>query len=50
MAHVGSYIFRGSMAALSHIEASATSSAESNQKFYQKQKQKPKKKKQAFRP
>lgn len=47
MAHVGSYIFRGSMAALSHIEASATSSAESNQKFYKNQ---PKKKKRAFRP
>jgi len=42
--HVGSYIFRGSMAALSSLDASPTASAESNEKHYKK------KKKQAFRP
>jgi hypothetical protein len=47
LSHVGSYIFRGSMNALARIEASPTTSAESNEKFYKK---KPKKKRQAFRP
>lgn len=43
--HVGSYIFRGSMAALAGLEVSPTSSKESNQKHYTKPK-----KKRAFRP
>jgi hypothetical protein len=42
--HVGSYIFSGSMAALSHLETSPTASEESNEKHYKKRK------KMAFRP
>lgn len=42
--HVGSYIFKGSMAALSTLEVSPTSSKESNEKHYKKNKKK------AFRP
>ena len=36
--HVGSYIFKGSMAALSTLEVSPTSSKESNEKHYKKNK------------
>lgn len=43
--HVGSYIFRGSMASLSSLDTAPTASAESNQKYYNKSK-----KKKAFRP
>ena len=50
LAHVGSYIFNGSMAALASLDnVSPTSSAESNEKHYKKPlKKNPKKK--AFRP
>jgi hypothetical protein len=45
--HVGSIIYRGSMGALASLDASPTSTNESNEKFY---KNKNKKKKHAFRP
>lgn len=44
--HVGSYIFKGSMQALSHLEVSPTAGPESNAKHYAKNK----KRKKAFRP
>jgi hypothetical protein len=43
--HIGSYIFRGSLAAMASLDMSPTSSKESNQKHYQN-----KPKKRAFRP
>lgn len=42
--HVGSYIFRGSMASISSLNVTPTASRESNEKFYKN------KKKKAFRP
>lgn len=45
--HVGTYVFRGSMAALAGLDASPTASAESNRKHYDKNK---KKNKRMFRP
>jgi len=38
--HVGSYIFRGSMAALAGLDVSPTATKESNQKYYKKKKKK----------